>query len=244
MQQTIRAFIDERAQQAPDAIFLIAPEAKLSLSYGQLKDDSETFGKYLMKLGLRKGCKASFMLGNGYQTAKLFLGAMYSGCVVAPLNLMAQPAQLEYVLDHSDTEVVFFSREHRDRLQAASTGVDRDILMLPIDNDSETIVPPDEDLSGLELPAVEAEDDALLTLGDICDPRPMRVPHRAAGMFDPLRMLPSLLTPLEFASAVLGRRDDGGDCAHFFAASSSLTPAPRWKCWTSTASQRSTGLWK
>ena len=62
--RTIRHIIDERARQTPDRVYLIAPEPGLSLTYGQLKEDSIGFGKHLMKLGLMKGDKISFMLGN------------------------------------------------------------------------------------------------------------------------------------------------------------------------------------
>jgi acyl-CoA synthetase (AMP-forming)/AMP-acid ligase II len=103
--RTIRYWIDERAAQSPEKVYLFAPEPKLELSYEQLKADSRKFGKHLLKRGLKKGDKISFMIGNGYQTTKIFLGTMYAGLVVAPLNFMAQAAQLEYVLDHSDTRL-------------------------------------------------------------------------------------------------------------------------------------------
>ena len=159
--RTIRYYIDKRAAEQPDKIFAIAPETGLELTYGALKDDSVAFGKHLMKRGIRKGDKISFMMGNGYQTTKIFLGTMYSGVVVAPLNLMAQPSQLEYVLDHSDTRLVFFSEEHGEKLKAAAGKVDRDIALIQIDNDAESILP-EEDLSGIDLPDVVEEDDALL----------------------------------------------------------------------------------
>ena len=116
MMRTIRHFIDERGKNEPDKIYAIAPEPGLSLSYGQLQEDSIRFGKYLAKMGLKKGDKVSFMLANGYQAAKIFLGTMYGGFVVAPLNLMAQPSQLAYVLEHSDTQVVFYSEDQKERL--------------------------------------------------------------------------------------------------------------------------------
>ena len=159
--RTIRYYIDKRAAEQPDKIYTIAPEVGLELTYGQLKDDSVAFGKHLMKRGIKKGDKISFMMGNGYQATKIFLGTMYSGVVVAPLNLLAQPSQLEYVLDHSDTRLVFYSEEHGEKLKAATGKVNRDIALIQIDNDAESILP-DEDLSGIDLPDVKEEDDALL----------------------------------------------------------------------------------
>ena len=111
--RTIRHYIDKRALQEPEKIFMIAPEPGSYLPYGQLQQDSENLGKHLTKLGLQKGDKVSFMLGNGYQATKIFLGAMYSGFVIAPLNLRIQSVQLEYVMDHSDTKLVFFTEDHK-----------------------------------------------------------------------------------------------------------------------------------
>ncbi len=160
--RTIRYFVDKRAREHPEKIYTIAPEPGFSLSYLQLKEDSIRLGKHLLKLGLKRGDKISFMLGNGYQTVKIFLGTMYSGIVIAPLNLMSQPSQLEYVLNHSDTKLVFFSQEHKERLTAAVKKADRDIKLIEIDIDSKSIFPEGHDLSDIPLPDVTEEDDALL----------------------------------------------------------------------------------
>ena len=117
--RTIRYLLDERAARSPEKVYMFAPEPRLELSYAQLRADSRKFGKHLLKRGLKKGDKISFMMGNGYQTTKIFLGTMYSGLVVAPLNFMAQAAQLEYVLDHSDTRLIFFSEDQKVRLETA-----------------------------------------------------------------------------------------------------------------------------
>ena len=160
--RTIRHYVDRRASEHPDKVFMIAPEPGLTLTYGQLKEESVLLGKHLLKKGLKKGEKISFMLGNGYQMTKLFLGTMYGGFVIAPLNLTAQPAQLEYVLDHSDTKLVFFSQDQKERLETAAKAVKRDIELIQIDNDAESIFPKAQDLTGSSLPEVTEEDDALL----------------------------------------------------------------------------------
>jgi len=160
--RTIRHYIDRRAEEQPDKIYMIAPEPGLTLTYRQLKEDSVLLGKHLLKKGLKKGDKISFMLGNGYQTTKIFLGAMYSGFVIAPLNLLAQPSQLEYVMDHSDTTLVYYTADQREKLENAAKALSRTIELIEIDNDAQQIFPADEDLSGIELPPIEEEDDALL----------------------------------------------------------------------------------
>ena len=178
--RTIRQFIDLRAGENPDKIYMIAPEPVLTLTYSQLREESIRLGKHLLKLGLRKGDRVSFMMGNGYQTTKLFLGIMYGGFVVAPLNLQAQQSQVEYVLDHSDSKLVFFTEDQRERLEKGAGKVGRRIELIKVDNDAVDIFPGDEDLSGLTLPEVTEEDEALLlyTSGTTGQPKGVILSHK------------------------------------------------------------------
>jgi len=180
MISTIRHYIDERAKQEPNTVYMVAPEARLALTYGQLREDSLNFGKHLVKLGMKKGDKVSFMLGNGYQTTKIFLGAMYAGFVIAPLNLMSQPSQLEYVLDHSDTKLVFFSADQAVKLKEAIGKVNREIRLFQVENDAEAIFPVTKDLFNLTLPEVFEGDDAVLlyTSGTTGVPKGVLLSHR------------------------------------------------------------------
>ena len=60
------------------------------------------------------GDVVGFMLPNGLSALTVFLGAMAGGYVVAPFNLLAQDAQLDYVLGHAQPR----RRVRRRRLRA------------------------------------------------------------------------------------------------------------------------------
>jgi long-chain acyl-CoA synthetase len=169
-----------RAAKEPDKVYMFAPEPDLTLTYSRLKDDAIELGKYLYRKGLQKGDKVSFMLGNGYQTTKIFLGTMYAGLVIAPLNLMAQQSQLEYVIAHSDTRLIFHSADQQLRLQKAARKVDRPIELILMDNDAVRLFPAETDLSGVSLPEIDEDDDALLlyTSGTTGLPKGVILSHR------------------------------------------------------------------
>ncbi|MBI4188699.1 MAG: AMP-binding protein [Chloroflexi bacterium] len=176
---TIRDIIDRQAEKQPDRLFLIAPEPGLKLTYRRLQHDSQSLGRHLIKMGLGKGDKVSFLLPNGYQTAKLFLGVMYSGLIVAPINLLAQQSHLEYVVEHSDTRIILATEDQRERLETAVKKASRAIRLIFIDVDSESIFP-EEDLSGVSLPAVDEDNEAMLlyTSGTTGLPKGVVLTHR------------------------------------------------------------------
>ncbi len=115
--QTLRDVIDYHAESNPDAPFLFAPEPGTALSYRQLRDAGRFLAAMLQSEGIAPGDVVSFMLPNGASAATLFLGAIYAGYVVSPLNLVAQDAHLEYSLVHSDTRWVFCAPEFVARIE-------------------------------------------------------------------------------------------------------------------------------
>jgi len=138
--RSFRDAIDAHAAAQPDAPFLLAPEASLAVTYGELQRTARALGEHLAREGLPPGSVVSFMLPNGVSAAMILLGAMYAGYVVSPLNLLAQDAQLAYVLSHSGTRLIFAAPEfvgrleillHRGKCAAALRTTSVDGLALP-----------------------------------------------------------------------------------------------------------------
>lgn len=184
--RTIRHIIDTRAEQQPDQPYLIAPETGRTLTYGRLRRDARVLAAFLNAKGLRKGETVCLMMHNGYQAANLFLGIMYAGRVVSPINLLAQPAQLEYVLAHSDARLVFVAEAHRERLEAALAKLDRPVAVEVIDVDAQKLFPGVAE--SVDLPAVGEDDAALLmyTSGTTGRPKGALLTHKnvvAGGLY-------------------------------------------------------------
>ena len=131
--ETFRDAIDAHAAARPNAPCLLAPEPDAVLTYGDVARAGLAIGAYLAGEGIAPGSVVSFMLPNGVAAASIFLGAMYAGYVISPVNLLAQDSQLGYTLAHSGTRLVFAAPEFIDRL--ASLRPDADVKLRPTDPD-------------------------------------------------------------------------------------------------------------
>ncbi len=137
--RTIRHHIDRWAGRAPNRAYLVAPEPKRTLTFGELQRESVNLCRFLAAEGLEPGDKVATYLHNGLQTAAIFLGAMYGGYVSVPLNLLAQSAQLEYVLEHCDAKIVFTTQDQAAQLSERVKAVARPIAIIVIDVDAASL---------------------------------------------------------------------------------------------------------
>ena len=161
MQRTIREYVDRQAAEQPEAIYLIAPETGRAMTFFELQRASRTLTRYLLGMNIEPGEKVALLMHNGYQACRLFVGAMYGGYCVTPLNLLAQASQLGYVLEHSDVRIVFAAPDQLQRLNTALASVPREIKVVACDVDAQEFLPEDT-VAANDLPTPAEEDDALM----------------------------------------------------------------------------------
>ena len=159
--RTVRHYVDRQARDRAGSPYLIAPETGCVLTFGELKRQSDNLARFLISCGYAPGDRIAFYCANGYQTAAVFLGTMYGGFVSVPLNLVSQASQLEYVLEHSDTRLVFTDAEHAEAISARVKAVGRPIEIIVIDVDAPSLFL-EERLPPTRVPAVDENVPALL----------------------------------------------------------------------------------
>jgi long-chain acyl-CoA synthetase len=185
--RTIRALIDRNAAAQPDRVYLVAPETGRTLSFGALQRQSRLLGLYLQGQGLRADDKVAILAHNSYQTALLFLGTMYNGLVSVPLNLLSSPAQLAYVLEHSDTRLVFVARGLEEQFAAAAAMLARPLPAIVFDPDAESLFAGTAPAAGSATAVAEADHALLMyTSGTTGRPKGVVLTHRnivSGGLF-------------------------------------------------------------
>jgi len=114
---TIRALVDKHAQDAPDKTFLIDTDLDMYISYTQLKKDIITLGYFLTYQDIQFNDKVGFLLDNSYASVLLFLGAMYHGVTIVPINILAGNNQIEYTINHSECKLLFTSNIYLEKFE-------------------------------------------------------------------------------------------------------------------------------
>jgi long-chain acyl-CoA synthetase len=173
--RSFRDAIDIHAAARSDAPFVFAPDSDTVVSYGDLQRSARSLAKYLTRQGVTPGSVVSFMLPNGVSATSVFLGAMYAGYVVSPINLIAQDAQIAYVLAHSGTRFIFAAPEFISRLERLCREAQCTPVLRPTDPDNLEL--PDSD--GGDLSAVDATTPAMLmyTSGTTGNPKGVLLSH-------------------------------------------------------------------
>lgn len=113
---SIGAVLARSAQRNADKTALVFEEIRLS--YGALNELSDRLANALIGLGARRGKKIALLSRNSAEYIIAHFAVAKSGATLVPVNYLLAPRELEYVLGHSDTEILFFSAEFSDVVQA------------------------------------------------------------------------------------------------------------------------------
>jgi len=129
---TVRSIIDRRAAENPRKVYLFAPETGQQLSWRGVQQIARQLNTRLDDCGIDAGENVAFLMDNGYWTTALFLGVMYCGRVVVPINAVGGTAQVEYVLEHSGARVLFVSEKYQSQYADAIAAASPDLQCITL----------------------------------------------------------------------------------------------------------------
>ncbi len=114
MHENLRTFIEEKANKLGEKNFLTFKDKKIS--YADLDRESNRMAKVFLDIGVSKGDTVCVMLPNCIEYFYVWFGLAKIGAVLIPLNYHLKGMGLEYVIEHSDTELIIFDRKVKDQL--------------------------------------------------------------------------------------------------------------------------------
>jgi acyl-CoA synthetase (AMP-forming)/AMP-acid ligase II len=100
------------------------------LSYFQLEKYANRIARRLLSLGIEKGEKVAFMLPNSAEYVATFFALSAAGTIGVPLNTRLAPAEIRFILGHSDARACIFDQIYRDRIERIMNDPPSDILFI------------------------------------------------------------------------------------------------------------------
>lgn len=111
---TIGGLLDDIARRFPDNDALVYPERGLRYSYAQFNALCRQVAKGLLKLGVKKGDHLSIWAYNVPEWVVLQFATAKIGAVLVTVNTAYKSAELEYVLNQSDSTTLFMVKSFKD----------------------------------------------------------------------------------------------------------------------------------
>ena len=93
--------------QPRDVFYFRDQEQWKGISWDRFAQEAHDFAYALLSLGLKKGSSVAILMGNVPEWPIADVGTIATGCVCVGLYPTSSPEQCQYIIDHSDAELVF-----------------------------------------------------------------------------------------------------------------------------------------
>ena len=118
----MRSLIEYRAETAADEVFVVFDDLSGATTRATFRDIDAAANRsahLLQDLGLQPGDRINLHLGNCLEFLYLWFGAAKAGIVIMPTNTQASVEELQYLLDHSGSRLIFTQSEFESTARAA-----------------------------------------------------------------------------------------------------------------------------
>lgn len=173
---TVRALIERAAQAHPHAVYALATEHDAEIDFLSLLASCKRMASLLDAHQVGPGETVSLIMPNGLATLRVLLGAMWAGRCVNPINLLSQPDQMRYVLEHSQCRLVFVSPEWENKVRDLLDGLDRQVRMVVVDPDAAAL-PGEKAQADAPVPSEDAMALLMYTSGTTGKPKGVMLSH-------------------------------------------------------------------
>ncbi|MFZ2948807.1 MAG: AMP-binding protein [Desulfuromonadaceae bacterium] len=111
---TVGSLLDDMARCYPDTEALVYPERNLRYTYRQFNDACRRIAKGLLRMGVKKGDNIAIWAYNVPEWVLLQFASAKIGAVLVTVNTSYKSAELEYILEQSDSTSLFMVGSFKD----------------------------------------------------------------------------------------------------------------------------------
>ena len=111
------------------------------LSYRELRTNARRVASMLAGCGLQRGGKVGILLHNSLEFAEIGFGAIGAGGVLLPINPRLAPAEIRYILDNADVEILFLGDEFVGALEAICADLAKLRMTFLVGDGTSTVIP-------------------------------------------------------------------------------------------------------
>jgi fatty-acyl-CoA synthase len=120
---TVGSLLDDMARRYPDNEALVYPERGLRYTYKQFNDSCRLIAKGLLRMGIKKGDNIAIWAYNVPEWVLLQFASAKIGAVLVTVNTSYKSAELEYILEQSDSTSLFMVGSFKDTDYVETLGV-------------------------------------------------------------------------------------------------------------------------
>ena len=124
--RTLPALLEARARSTPGAPFVIFDDLRgqvTARTYREFDREVNRTAHLLGRLGVRRGDTVTLLLANCLEFLALWFGAAKLGAVIVPVNTASSASELEYLVAHSESRLIFTQSARLDLARQVRTPV-------------------------------------------------------------------------------------------------------------------------
>jgi carnitine-CoA ligase len=134
---TVPRLLADLADQAPDAVALVAAETGASMTMAEFVDTNHAWARRFAAVGIGAGDAVATMLGPSFAAYHAWLGLAALGAVEVPINPQLRGRTLAYLLGHSRASVAVVERQFLDEIVKVSGDLPTLSTVVVLDADEE-----------------------------------------------------------------------------------------------------------
>src|SRR5438046_9561239 len=86
-------------------------DGDIRMTYREFGQRANRLSNALIKMGIKRGERVAWLGYNSHELLEAYYGVVQMGAVLLPLNIRLTPAEIAFILNHSDSVAVFYNRD-------------------------------------------------------------------------------------------------------------------------------------